>query len=220
LNLNFFCCHFSGSVPKPSTNRIIEGFVVPEDSIHFKFTLRVISHIYETFQVSCGGTLISPNYVLTAAHCVEKAAIVQVIQHDPISKRDSTFEVSDVIPHPHFNPEAMTHDFAILKLALPINNFFVCLPNDDQDQLVGANLTISGWGRTSPDVEESSDVLKSTFVTGISNSDCSEIYAKATNKSQSHPFSLDPTIICVDGRLTHSSPCKGDSGGLLTSLKH
>jgi len=88
-------------------------------------------------------------------------------------------------------------------------------------QFVGANMTVSGWGLTSLNPNSRSDVLKSGFVTAMHNSDCSKIYENLYNKylQEENPGSahatvfVPQTIICVDGHITKSVPCIGDSGG-------
>jgi secreted trypsin-like serine protease len=213
--------------------RIIGGFVVPENSIHFKFTVKVNLYFNETKNGNCGGSLISPNYVLTAAHCVDKKLIpwkrMRVIQHDPKSKTDNIFAISNILLHPNYKKSfgIVQNDFAIVKLATPVKSsskpFFVCLPKDDLDQHDGANITISGWGKPIPTAENGSNVLKAAFVRAMSNSECSsemENYLNMLlqNKVPSSPHlsvSLPSSIMCVDGHLTQSTPCNGDSGGLL-----
>ena len=230
---NFFLfCPFKDLLQRPST-KIIGGFVVPENSIHFKFTVKVNLYINKTKSSKCGGSLISPNYVLTAAHCVDKKLIpwkrVQVIQHDPKSKTDNIFKISNTLLHPEFKKTfgILLNDFAILNLATPVKSsskpFFVCLPKDDLDQHAGENITISGWGKTIPTAKNGSNVLKAAFVRAMSNSECSSVmekylnmYIQAKNLSSPHlSVSLPSSIMCVDGHLTQSTPCNGDSGGLL-----
>jgi hypothetical protein len=155
-----------------------------------------------------------------------------VIQHEPKSKADKIFEISHILPHPEFKmlfgiPQ---NDFAILKLATPVKSsskpFFVCLPKDDLDQHAGANLTISGWGKTFPTAKNGSNVLKSAFVRAMPNSECSIAAEKYFNMVIKEnypglpyiPVSVPPYIICVDGHLSQSTPCHGDSGGLLIFL--
>ena len=68
--LPFFIVLFlTGSVPRPET-RIAGGIVVPEGSVYFKFAVQTIIYINETAAKLCGGSLISPSYIITAGYCV------------------------------------------------------------------------------------------------------------------------------------------------------
>jgi hypothetical protein len=145
-------------------------------------------------------------------------------------KKNTSYEVSSVLSHPKFGTDIIytIYDFAILKLKNSVKepNFFVCLPNNNVDQFVRANLTISGWGQTNPIIDSKFDVLKSGYVTAMANSDCTESYGVLINRLIQEKFPghekiilpVPQTIICVDGHLTKSSPCSGDSGGEFQSI--
>jgi secreted trypsin-like serine protease len=178
LTPSLFIYFLKGNFQKPGS-KIIEGFVVPDDSIQFKFTVQVFSKLIQG-TTGCGGSIISPNYVLTAAHCVQSSTKVTVVQQEPLLKKNTSYEVSSVLSHPKFGTDIIytIYDFAILKLKNSVKepNVFVCLPNNNVDQFVGANLTISGWGRINPEIDTHFDVLKSGYITAMLNFDCSKIY--------------------------------------------
>ncbi|WIV99661.1 trypsin-like serine protease [Kinneretia aquatilis] len=199
----------SGVAAKPdeATPQIVGGTVTTPYSRPYQVALLMNG------RQGCGGTLISPNWVLTAAHCVDGASTasltVQVGAHS-ISRRDGqNIRVSQIISHENWRGAQGIRsgwDIAVLRLAspAPANITPAKLPTaaiESQIAGVGRYVTVSGWGLTS-NGGSPSDVLREVNLPVLSNSACSSEMA----------FNLPASVICGGG-TGGVSACNGDSGG-------
>ncbi|XP_047504461.1 trypsin-1-like isoform X2 [Pieris napi] len=189
-------------------NRIVGGF--PAGLNRYPWMVRLV---YDG-QFHCGGSLVTKEYVVTAAHCVRKLkrSKIRIIlgDHDQTLTTESAAimrAVTSIIRHRSFDADSYNNDIALLKLRKPVTFSKiikpVCLPPASVDP-AGKEGIVVGWGRTSEGGQLPA-IVQEVRVPILSLQQCRGLKYRASR--------ITNNMLCAGRSSTDS--CQGDSGGPL-----
>lgn len=160
----------------------------------------------------CGGSIISPSAIATAAHCVEglRAAQIDVVAGGTRLSQPGIqrAQASRIIVHPGYDDVRTVHDVAVIILATPLSAPPVALAGAEDEALglPGSVLRLTGWGEQRyNDPESAPDDLKYADIPVVANRVCQQLFDVYDPKLQ----------LCGQAPRNRPDSCQGDSGGPL-----
>ncbi|KAI8893960.1 putative trypsin-like serine protease precursor [Globomyces pollinis-pini] len=210
MNFLFYASILSGIFAVPTDKPIVGGTPVGSPDVYP--WLVAIRHT--DGRGHCGGSLISPTKLLTAAHCtvnqVESEFLAYYHRYNlkttTASEKATTFKVKKFKVHPNYTSASKSgYDVAIWdveRIAGPAPTVFPKL--DDGSLLnVGEELKIAGWGTIEFKGSAPTKMLESV-VPITSDSVCVNAYPQLQSI---------PTTFCAGYPRGGTDTCQGDSGG-------
>ncbi|KAB0805075.1 hypothetical protein PPYR_02045 [Photinus pyralis] len=190
------------ATPPRLDGKIVGGKPVKIEDYPYQVSLQYYgSHI-------CGGSIIGPNKVLTAAHCTSGSSASSLsIRHSSTYKSSEgvVITVASIAQNPAYNPSTISDDVTVLTLAEPIKDSDIGKPI----AMVEANAAegdreavCTGWGTLSSG-GSSPRQLQAVDVKEVDRKECNRSYGGG----------ITDTMICFGSPGKDS--CQGDSGGPL-----
>lgn len=199
------------------TSRIVGGQNTEEGEFPWQVSLHV-----KNFGHVCGASLISPRWLVTAAHCVQddgrtrfsdpgtwEAYLGLHIQRK-IGSAVVKKNLKQIIPHPNYNEYTFDNDIALMELDSPVtySDYIrpICLPASQHDFPTGNTVWITGWGATR-EGGFAATVLQKAQVRIINRAVCNDLMnGQITSR-----------MLCAGVLSGGVDACQGDSGGPLSS---
>lgn len=194
-------------------------FIVGGDeakAFSWPWQVAMFQHIlfFNTFE--CGASVIGPNHLLTAGHCVYGSTNSPkgfLFRAGVFNKGSTSVAMEEKLMakaihlHPDYNHQSHENDVAVIELATPIqfNEHVqpVCLACNESLP-AGTLVTVTGWGAKYSGALTLPRYLRQVQVPIISDAECAKDYGQAFEAS---------SMLCAGVKGEDS--CQGDSGGPL-----
>jgi secreted trypsin-like serine protease len=174
----------------------------------------------------CGGSLIAPNVILTAAHCVDSITDFSKLMvrcgewdtqgdHEPLSHQDRF--ARKLLIHPGFVKKNLINDVAVIVLqeefCLAQHIGTICLPNqDDYSNINWEGCVATGWGKDLwGQAGQYQVIMKQIEMNMVDHPTCQ---AKLRTTRLGEFFELHKSFNCAGG-IGGEDACTGDGGGPL-----
>uniref|UniRef100_A0A8C9IM02 Peptidase S1 domain-containing protein n=1 Tax=Piliocolobus tephrosceles TaxID=591936 RepID=A0A8C9IM02_9PRIM len=196
-------------VPKNDLVGIMGGHNAPQGKWPWQVSLRIYSYHWASWVHICGGSLIHPQWVLTAAHWE--------VGVGPSQTRPPEQPASRIIVHPDYVAAGLGADVALLQLANPV----ICAADVRTVKLspVSLELTpkdkcwVTSWGAIRM-LESPPYRLQQVSVQVLEKAVCEQRYRNASRHTGDRQLILDD-MLCAGSEARDSCYGSGDSGGPL-----
>jgi len=221
LSLSLACVAVVGKIALPlplsqqvGVGRIVGGEVAEDGEFPWQVSLRSVGTLGATH--FCGGSILSENWVVTAAHCCagQIPATMHVvaggIKLNSPEGEEERVNVNKIIGHPDYNNRDLTNDICLLKLATPLEwtDFVqpIALPAPLLETEAGTDCIVTGWGTLTEGGISLPNVLHKVTVPVVSDEECNQSYSASG-------ISVVDSMICAGLPEGGKDSCQGDSGG-------
>jgi len=213
------CKSYSCGQPVIVNSRVVGG----EESIAGKFPWQVLfkglSSSTGRWQTTCGGSVISNQWVVTAAHCTpgKTPETIHVVLGDfdktqSDGGHDKEFAVAAIYNHPNYDSSTNNNDISLLKLggSAVYSDYTipVCLPTQGVNVNAGTVCWVTGWGVTNTATSSTPNLMNEARVPIIEQSVCTAWYSQ-------QGVSIMKQMVCAGFDSGGIDTCQGDSGGPL-----
>lgn len=170
----------------------------------------------------CGGALIHPRVVITAAHCItgrNKKFKIRAgefntqITNEPLPHQD--IEVESIISHPQFYAATHYNNIAVLILKASVeitgNVNIICLPQQNYTT-IDTRCYVSGWGKDASGKQGKYQTIPKKIDVPVIDRDTCQTRLRTTGLGRH--FRLHKSLMCAGGEQGRDA-CKGDGGSPL-----
>ncbi|KAI5273973.1 Trypsin-1 [Manis pentadactyla] len=186
--------------PVDDDDKIVGGYTCGKNSLPYQVSLNSGYHF-------CGGSLISAQWVVSAAHCYKSRIQVRLGEHNiEVTEGNEQFiNSAKVIRHPNYNANDLNNDIMLIKLSSPatINSRVATVSLPRSCAAAGTQCLISGWGNTLSSGQNYPELLQCLNAPILSDSTCRNAY----------PGEITSNMMCVGFLEGGKDSCQGDSGG-------
>lgn len=197
--------------------KVVDGYFAQAGDNPWQVALVLPGNDASSRILFCGGSLVAPRTVLTAAHCVDRGtpatALDVVVGATNLALDGKRLKVALIHLHPDYVSATQGSDVAILELgddATPLGKVIPLIAAGDLTaDAPGTNVKVTGWGATSSGSGPVRD-LRAVDLRIMSNKQCNDPVA--------YGGAIGASMVCAAYKRTGKDSCQGDSGGPLTGV--